>query len=111
MNKISFIACLIFVVLISGCTSQRTETQPVTTNAIEIRDFSFNPDTISVAKGTTVTWTNKDSASHTVAAVNKEFTSKTLNQDDTFSYTFNDVKTIEYVCGIHPSMRGKVIVK
>lgn len=111
MNKRSLIACLIMVVLITGCTSQKTETQPVTTNVIEIRNFAFSPDTISVEKGTTVTWTNKDSASHTVSAINNEFTSETLNLGDTFSHTFNEAKTYEYECSIHPSMRGKVIVK
>lgn len=111
MNKTSLIACLILVVLISGCTSQKTETQPATTNAIEIRDFAFSPDTISVTKGTTVTWTNKDSASHTVTAINNEFASGTLNQGQTFSYTFNEARTFEYECSIHTSMRGKVIVK
>lgn len=111
MNKRSLIACLILVVLISGCTSQETGTQPATTNAIEIRDFAFVPDATSVAKGTTVTWTNKDSVSHTVRAVNKEFTSGTLNPGQAFSYTFNEAKTYEYECSIHPSMRGKVIVK
>ncbi len=111
MNKISFFACLILAVLITGCTSQKTETQPVATNVIEIRNFAFSPDTISVVRGTTVTWTNKDSASHTVSALNKEFTSGTLNLGDTFSHTFNEAKTYEYECSIHTNMRGKVIVK
>lgn len=108
MKKTWLIALIILSIAISGCTAQKTQTQPSTTNAIDIKDFAFNPDTITVTKGTTVTWTNKDSAPHTVKGT--AFTSETLNQGQSYSYTFNEAGTFEYQCGIHPSMRAKVIV-
>lgn len=108
MKKTWLIAVIILSIVISGCTAQKTQSQPATGNSIDIVDFSFNPDTITVTKGTTVTWTNKDSASHTVKGT--AFTSETLNQGQSYSYTFNEAGTFEYQCGIHPSMRAKVIV-
>lgn len=103
------IALVIFAVLSSGCTDTKTETQPVATNAVEIKDFAFSPDSIIVTNGTTVQWTNRDSAPHTIT-IDKVLDSGTLNQGQTYSYTFNDAGTFEYICAIHPSMRAKVIV-
>jgi len=113
MNKTWLIAFLILAVLLSGCTAERTETQPATTattNAVDITGSAFSPATITVEKGTTVGWKNKDNIAHTVAALDDSFTSETLNQDDTYSHTFDEVGTFEYECSIHPSMRGRVIV-
>ena len=108
MNKTLIIVLLTLAVLFSGCGAQKPETQPVSTNAVDIQGFAFNPDTITITKGTTVTWTNKDSTAHTVKGT--AFTSGTLNQGQTYSQTFNEAGTFEYVCGIHASMKGKVIV-
>lgn len=108
MKKTWPIALIILSIAMSGCTAQKTQPQPATANAIDIMDFAFNPDTITVAKGTTVTWTNKDSAPHTVKGT--AFTSETLNQGQSYSYTFNEAGTFDYQCSIHPSMRAKVIV-
>jgi plastocyanin len=77
-------------------------------NAISIKGFAFSPSTLTVAVGTTVTWTNEDSAGHTVTgAVIK---SNNLSRDDSFSYTFTQPGTYEYKCAYHPGMTGKVIV-
>lgn len=102
-------------------TAQPTPTQPAITLtatpqptptpaavAVEIKGFAFNPATITIPKGTTVTWAQKDSAIHTVTA--DSFDSGRLGQGQTFSFTFNQAGTFEYRCTIHPSMRGKVIV-
>ncbi len=75
---------------------------------IEIRGFAFNPQTITITKGTTVTWINEDSATHTVTG--NAFITEILNQGQTFSYTFDEAGTFDYWCKIHPSMRGKVVV-
>ncbi len=111
MIKALVVCSVILAVLLSGCTGQKTETQPVTpvtTNNVEIKGFAFNPESITVSKGTSITWTNRDSAPHTVTGT--AFGSETLNQDQSFSYTFNEAGTFEYACKIHPNMKGKVIV-
>ena len=111
MKNIWLITFLTLGVLISGCTGQKTEPQPSTTNTVDIQGFAFNPDTITIAKGTTVTWTNKDiSAQHTVTEINNAFSSETLNEGQTYTHTFNEAGTFEYQCHIHPNMKGNVIV-
>jgi plastocyanin len=82
---------------------------PVSTNMINIQNFAFSPQTITVAKGATVTWTNNDSASHQIKS--QTFNSNLLGKGQTFSFTFNDSGTFDYSCAIHPSMTGKIVVQ
>lgn len=79
--------------------------------AVEIMDFTFSPETLTVAIGTTVTWTNHDSAIHTVTSLTGVFDSGTLSNGGSFSFTFTQVGTFEYHCSIHTSMKGTVIVQ
>ena len=72
---------------------------------------TFNPSEITVAPGTTVTWVNNEAMPHNVADSNKGFRSKTLVKDDKFSFTFTTAGEYDYLCLIHPNMKGKVIVK
>ena len=78
---------------------------------VEISGFAFVPSTLTVSVGTTVTWTNKDSAPHTVTSNDNLFESGNLAKDATFSYTFEQKGTFNYHCKIHPSMTGKIIVE
>ena len=84
---------------------------PVGTPAVSIAGFAFAPATITVTAGTTVTWTNDDSASHTVTADDGAFTSDTLASGAAFSQAFASPGTFAYHCAIHPSMKGTVIVR
>ena len=72
---------------------------------------TFIPSEITVAPGTTVTWVNVETMPHTVVDLNKAFRSKTLVKDGTFSFTFTTPGDFDYLCSIHPNMKGKVIVK
>jgi plastocyanin len=80
-------------------------------SAISIDNFNFSPATLTVAAGTSVTWTNKDDIPHTVVEKSQKFKSKGLDTDDNFSFTFAEPGTYEYFCGMHPKMVGKVIVE
>ena len=72
---------------------------------------TFIPAEITVVPGTTVTWTNSEAMPHTVVDQNKAFRSKTLVKDASFSFTFTTAGDYDYLCSIHPFMKGKVIVK
>ena len=72
---------------------------------------TFIPSEITVVPGTTVTWVNKETMPHTVVDMNKGFRSKTLAKDASFSFTFATAGDYDYLCSIHPFMKGKVIVK
>jgi plastocyanin len=72
---------------------------------------TFIPSEITVAPGTTVTWVNNEAMPHTVVDSNKGFRSKALIKDASFSFTFATAGDYNYLCSIHPNMKGKVIVK
>lgn len=106
-NKLLIFTIILLGIFLVGCTS--IDTAPIQTNTVEIIGFEFNPEIITVSKGTTVTWTNRDIAVHTVTGTG--FDSGNLQQGETFSYTFNEAGLFNYICTIHPYMKGKVIVE
>ena len=80
--------------------------------AVGIDNFTFNPATVTVKAGTTVTWTNKDDIPHGIAATNNAFTrSKALDTDDSYSFTFTTPGTYQYFCYVHPHMTGTIVVE
>lgn len=81
------------------------------TMAVAIDNFAFGPTDLTVAVGTTVTWTNRDDIPHTVVSTEKVFKSKVLDTDEKFSFTFSTPGTYPYFCSIHPKMTGKVVVQ
>ena len=78
---------------------------------VKIDNFSFSPSALTVAAGTTVTWTNRDDIPHTVVSADTVFKSKVLDTDEKFSYTFSKPGTYPYFCSVHPKMTGQVIVQ
>ncbi len=80
-------------------------------SAVSISNFAFSPASITVKVGDTVTWTNQDSATHTVVADDGSFKSGDLGQGATFSFTFSKAGSFTYKCGIHPNMTGTVVVQ
>lgn len=83
--------------------------------AITIDNFSFDPKSLTVKKGTTVTWKNNDSVNHTVTPdagdVTEDFKgSESLATGDTYSVTFNATGTYSYHCTPHPQMKASVTV-
>ncbi len=90
--------------------SQHPET---TSQAAEVTidNFSFGPGTLTVAVGTTVTWTNRDDIPHTVVSTDGTFRSKVMDSDETFAYRFTGPGTFPYFCSVHPKMTGKVVVQ
>jgi plastocyanin len=79
-------------------------------SSVSIAGFAFAPTAITVAAGSTVTWTNSDSTGHTVTADDGTFKSAKLGGGATFSQTFAKAGTFTYHCSIHSSMTGTVTV-
>jgi plastocyanin len=121
---VALLAMLVLAVALAGCTAnQGTAPQSTGTAApaapaagpgtITIRSFAFSPQEITVAQGTTVTWTNQDSAPHTITSdtgAPEAISSDSLSQGASFSFTFTKPGTYPYHCSIHPSMKGTIIV-
>ena len=78
---------------------------------VEIRTFAFAPQDITVAPGTTITWTNADETPHTLAARDATFKSKALDTGDSFTFTFAQEGDFAYFCTLHPFMTGVVHVR
>lgn len=78
---------------------------------VSVADFTFNPGSATVAAGGTVTWTNADSATHTVTFDDGTDCGR-INQGAAVTRTFAAAGTFPYHCAIHASsMRGSVVVQ
>ena len=88
----------------------RGEDKPSTTE-VQVDNFSFTPETLTVPVNTAVTWVNKDDVPHVIASNDGMFKSKGLDTDDKYSYTFAKAGTYSYYCSIHPKMVGKIVVQ
>jgi plastocyanin len=103
------------VLLMAGSLNVAANSQSAApaTAEVKVDNFSFGPAALTVAVGTTVTWTNRDDIPHTVVSTDdpKAFRSKVLDTDEKFSYTFTKAGTFPYFCSVHPKMTGTVVVK
>ena len=77
---------------------------------VTIDNFTFSPAEMKVKVGDTVTWTNHDDIPHTVVSAGK-FRSKTLDTDNSFSFTFTAAGDYKYFCSLHPHMSGTIKVE
>lgn len=81
------------------------------TASVTIKNFAFAPASITVKKGTTVTWTNEDSAEHNAfSAQDGGPKGRLLSKGESYSFTFDKVGTYSYICEPHPHMKGTVTV-
>ena len=88
-----------------ACAEGATGTQTVT-----IRDFAFDPAELTVAAGTTVTWTNAGATGHTATADDGSFDCGRIASGASLSFTFSTPGTFDYHCAIHPFMKGRITV-
>ena len=79
--------------------------------AASLGNRAFTPDNLDVAAGTTVTWTNTDSVSHTSTSDATGWDSGTVAPGGQFSLEFKTAGTYPYHCAIHPGMVGTVVVR
>jgi plastocyanin len=82
-----------------------------TKDSVAISGFAFGPKTVTVERGTEVTWVNDDPTEHTVTAENGSFSSDPLAQGKTFANQFDRPGSYRYFCAIHPTMKGIVQVR
>jgi plastocyanin len=108
----------VFVASCGGSTASTTVSTPGTTAGggaggaqVVMKNTAFDPATVTIKAGESVTWTNQDSMNHTVVADNGEFKSSDLGQGAIFSFKFDKAGTYPYNCSIHPSMKATVVVQ
>jgi len=97
---------------VSQGTNPETAQSPAASNVVTIQGFQFSPDAITVKRGTTVTFINKDATPHTVTPEKGSAFTGTgrLQKDESKQVTFDKVGEQSYFCEIHPSMKGKITV-
>jgi plastocyanin len=78
--------------------------------SVEIKNFAFNPATLTVKAGDKVTWKNSDSAAHTVTFDDGSADSNDIANNATFDHTFSTAGTFAYHCKIHTNMKGTITV-
>jgi plastocyanin len=93
-------------------TGSAPQARAASAHEVMIMDFVYSPASLTVAVGDTVTWTNHDSAPHTVTVTDGpvKFDSGTLEQGESYSYTFTEAGTYSYYCAVHPNMVASVTV-
>ena len=119
MKRLAYLALLAAMAVLAFAsigTAQSAQEQGVqavpnqSTEVVYIRDRGFKPDSLPVADGTTVTWVNEDTESHTVTADDRSFDSAELRPGESYSVRFDGTGTLWYHCAIHPEMQGSVSI-
>lgn len=80
---------------------------------VSIEGFEFEPESLTVSAGSTVTWTNRDDAIHSIQDESDLATEESddLGEGDTFGITYDQPGEYPYICGIHNYMTGTVVVE
>jgi amicyanin len=107
----SRVATAFGVVLLVAAATFAARSAPTADAEVDIDQFTFLPQRITVKAGTTVTWINEDDVPHTIVSSSKVFKSKALDTADKFSFTFTTPGTYDYFCSVHPHMTGAVVVE
>ena len=104
-----------FLLGAAGAVAQQTaQPQQVAATGeaeISIQSFHFVPATLTVKAGTAVTWVNRDEEPHNVVSPERVFRSKAIDGGEKFTAVFDKPGTYNYLCAVHPRMRGTIIVQ
>jgi plastocyanin len=106
----------VIVITVAACSKSGSTAPPVTPPtppgavAVKIQNFAFSPASVSIKAGQAVSWTNEDTAPHTVTDVDGKFDSSSLAQGGKYSYTFPTAGTYTYRCTIHAMMATATVV-
>lgn len=76
---------------------------------VTIDNFTFTPPVTHVPLGGNIRWTNRDDIPHSILCPTLNVRSHALDTGDSFTFRFTERGTFDYLCGIHPHMRGQVV--
>ena len=116
-QRLAAAAAVLFVLgagaAIAEQPQQTAPQQVAATNEAEIsiQSFQFVPAILTVKAGTAVTWINRDEEPHNVVSPDRVFRSKAIDGGEKFTTVFDKPGTYNYICAVHPHMRGKIIVQ
>jgi plastocyanin len=112
MNRLARGAALVAASALLAACSAGASAAPVATNHVDLpRSYKFAPADITVALGTTVTWTNNDQFTHSVRLIDDGGQVLVMKPGESVSHTFEQPGLRHYDCSFHPhDMRGTVLV-
>ena len=122
MNRLLLIPVLLGLMASCSPTMSTSTTSPMSkdtmamgtmamdTQKVTIQNFAFQPKDITVKAGTSITWTNMDTAPHTATASDGSFNTGNLTTGQSASVTFTKTGDYAYICAVHPRMTGMVHV-
>ena len=105
MKRVPAIAMLIWLALVPASAEVTKEGVKV-----GIDNFTFNPAVLTVKAGSAVTFENGDDIPHSVVDVDGKFHSQALDTGEKVTFVFDAPGEINYACGLHPHMKGKIVV-
>ena len=106
------ITSVIIIVVLCSLVSAASDSNQ-TNYSVNITNFAFDPQNLNVTVNSSVTWTNEDTAPHTIVTDKDavaEIKSTNLNKGDSFEFNFTTVGIYPYHCSVHPSMTGVIQV-
>lgn len=118
-RTLSALAALLIAILCTAAlvSNSRSATASPAASApqsdITINNYAFRPGVLTIAKGTTVVWINRDDDVHTIKSQDgpEMFQSPALDTASKYEFTFHHPGTYHYICSVHPYMRGVIVVR
>ena len=81
------------------------------THTVVIADMKFSPESLTVKRGDTIVWVNKDVFPHNARAQDRSFESPDLGTNKSWRYVATKAGTFSYVCTLHPMMKGTLVIE
>ncbi|MEM7641865.1 MAG: cupredoxin family copper-binding protein [Pseudomonadota bacterium] len=99
----------LMITLIGGAFGALTGRAQAATHVVQIKGFTFQPARLEIAAGDSVTFVNADGSAHT--ATGRGFDTGRLARGQQASLTFDRPGSYDYICEVHPAMRGRITVR
>ena len=77
---------------------------------VRIEGFEFQPRTLRAAVGDTVVWINQDIVPHTATDSAGKWDSGSLQKNESWKYVVRARGNHKYLCALHPTMKGSIVV-
>lgn len=102
MNKFRLILVCFFIFSLPAMGKEHT---------ISIEAMKFVPGEMTVKRGDTVKWINRDFFPHTATSLKRGFNSKGIKEGGSWTFTFKESGSFPYKCLFHPPMKGNIVVE
>ena len=96
---------------LKGTVPGQMAAPPPGPDVVSIANFHFGPEQVTVVAGAAITWVNTDASPHQVVLTGGPQKTPILLKGQSATLTIAEPGTYDYICGLHPSIKGKIVVK